>query len=818
MRQRNNKKQGLNYGTLEARKMLAGAVFVNWVDQNLIVVGNAEDNSVAINLNATMPEQLVQGQDGTRVRFSESFQSNFDPSAAFDLRVFGNDGNDTITIDARSNTARSEFVASLGSGDDTLYVEGGVFDDNATVYGLAGDDSVYFENTRFNGNVAFIAGVGADVFAINGIETQQSTRFVGQSGNDTVLFYDSMIMGNAFIEMGDDADRFETVDTSYGMRFSVRGRIGDDTSMLNSSNHFALVPNLQTFETMTATPNENGGADEAIAQLCEKFIEVGPTLRSFTGNTIQNGLSEVTAAFNADLVSLAIDADSQLVSVADPTPSISAMWDQAVQDAVITTAPGPTIASRAYAMMHTAMYDAWSAFDALATSTTLDDTLQRPAIENTDGNKKVAMSFAAYRVLEDLFADQTATFDGLMHQLGFNPLNRTTDPATPAGVGNRMAEALLEYRHDDGSNQLGDDERGEAGVPYSDIFGYQATNTIGNIVELEDWTPEFVPIDATPGTEDRIQEYLTPHWGGVNTFSLSSGSEFRPVAPEPFLLVDGTVNLADKTITLADESVIAIENSIVGSVINPAFIAQAEEVVQFSAELTDRDKLIAEFWEDGGGTSFPPGTFMTFGQFVSARDNHTVDEDAKMFLALGNAVFDAGVATWEAKLHYDYVRPVRAIRELGELGLIGQYNESLGGFAIDAWSPNGGTQTMLASEFLTYQTPGSDPSPPFAEYTSGHSAFSAAGATVLALFTGSDDFGASVSFAPGSSRFEPGTTPVSEVTLSWDTFTEAADEAGLSRLYGGIHFNDGDINGRTLGDSVGQSAFDRAQDLINGNA
>ena len=90
----------------------------------------------------------------------------------------------------------------------------------------------------------------------------------------------------------------------------------------------------------------------------------------------------------------------------------------------------------------------------------------------------------------------------------------------------------------------------------------------------------------------------------------------------------------------------------------------------------------------------------------------------------------------------------------------------------------------------------SDPSPPFAEYTSGHSAFSAAAAEVLRLATGSDEFAASVTFEPESSRFELGLTPNEAVTLEWDTFSEAADEAGISRLYGGIHFADGDLNGR----------------------
>ena len=238
-------------------------------------------------------------------------------------------------------------------------------------------------------------------------------------------------------------------------------------------------------------------------------------------------------------------------------------------------------------------------------------------------------------------------------------------------------------------------------------------------------------------------------------------------------------------------------------------------MLDFSANLTDEQKLIAEFWEDGGGTSFPPGTWMTFGQFVSARGDNSIDQDALLFFALGNAVFDAGVATWEAKTFYDYARPVRAIRDLGKLGLIGipGVDAVTGetGNVVQAWTPqSNGTQTILAENFLTYQTPGSDPSPPFAEYTSGHSAFSASGATVLQAFTGSDEFGGAVTFQAGQSRFEPGVTPQQTTTLTWNTFSEAGDEGGISRLYGGIHFEDGDINGRTIGRNVGAAAWERA--------
>ncbi|VEP14085.1 conserved hypothetical protein [Hyella patelloides LEGE 07179] len=510
---------------------------------------------------------------------------------------------------------------------------------------------------------------------------------------------------------------------------------------------------------------------------------------------------------------LILNTKNQLVTVEDSSPTISVLWDRAVQQAVINTAVGPTIASRASSMVHTAMYDAWASYDSLAVPTQLDNDLQRPEAEITDANKQEAMSYAAYRVLVDLFPSETAIFEELMAQLGYDPSKTTTDATVAAGIGNLAARALLTFRHQDNSNQLGNHPEGTFGVAYSDISDYQSTNTLENILDLALWTPEYVPIDDTTGN---IQQFLTPHWGEVKPFATESVQQYRPEPTEPFLLIPGEVNLAAQTITLADESVVNIDRDLIGTVINPRFIAQATELITVSANLIDEQKIIAEFWEDGAGTSFPPGTWMSFGQFVSARDEHSLDDDVQLFFTLGNAVFDAGIATWYAKTYYDYARPVRVIRELGELGLIGEFDEELGGYAIEAWQPNRGTQTILAADFLTYQNPNGDASPPFAEYTSGHSAFSAAGASVLKQFTGSDDFGASVTLDVGESLFEPELTPTESVTLEWDTFTEAADEAGLSRIYGGIHFKDGDVNGRVLGAEVGNTVFAEAQRYING--
>ncbi|MCC0177279.1 vanadium-dependent haloperoxidase [Waterburya agarophytonicola K14] len=517
-----------------------------------------------------------------------------------------------------------------------------------------------------------------------------------------------------------------------------------------------------------------------------------------------------------DNLQLNLNPETQLVTVDDPSPTISVIWDRAIQQAVIKAISGPTIASRAYGMVHTAVYDAWSAYENIPISTNLNDDLQRPEAENTLANKTEAMSYSAYVVSIALFPEHKAIFDRVMSDLGYETTLidlESPDPTTPPGIGIISAEALLDYRDRDGANQLGREINGD-GTPYSDYTNYQPINDPGNITQIDSWTPDILTFDDGKAI---AQSFLTPHWGRVTTFSVDRGDRFRPAPPEPFLLVAGEVDLQAKTITLEDGIELDISPALIGTIINPEFIAQTEEVIDYSANLTDEQKLIAEFWEDGGGTSFPPGTWMTFGQYVSARDDNTLDEDARMFFTLGNAVFDAGIATWESKVYYDYTRPVSAIRELGKLDLIGEYDEQLDGYAIEAYGDYGsGTEKILAEDFITYQTPHADYSPPFAEYTSGHSAFSAASAEVLREYTGRDYFGASVTFNPGESRFEPDIMPMEAITLDWDTFSEAADQAGMSRLYGGIHFSQGDLNGREIGREVGQAVIDRTEFYING--
>ncbi len=442
-------------------------------------------------------------------------------------------------------------------------------------------------------------------------------------------------------------------------------------------------------------------------------------------------------------------------------------WNDQALQAVRATRMAPPIFSRANAIVNTAMFDAWAAYDNKANGTQLGGELRRPASERTDANRRKAMSFAAYRALVELFPSRTAQFNAEMARLGYDPTDTTGNIATPQGVGNVAAAAVIQFRRADGSNQLGNLN---GGVPYSDYTGYLPVNTPTQIIDPTRWQPLSVPNGSGGFT---TQSFLVPHWGNVKGFGLTQYNQFAVKAPAPL-----------------------------GSF---EFWRQASEVVLYSATLTDRTKTIAEWWADGPGSETPPGTWILFAKQVSDRKGHTLAQDVKMHFALTNAMFDAGIAVWGYKRQYDYARPITTIHYL--------FNNR----PIFAWGgPNRGTKLILGQNWTPYQI-STSPTPPFSEHVSGHSTFSSSAAEALRLFTGSDRFPNSAVVLAGSSVIESG-VPATNITLSWPTFTAAADEAGISRLYGGIHFRNGDLEGRKLGRKVGAQAYSLAVAYANGTA
>jgi hypothetical protein len=477
-----------------------------------------------------------------------------------------------------------------------------------------------------------------------------------------------------------------------------------------------------------------------------------------------------------------IFATAKSLSQTMPSPrqhsSRTVAWNVATFQGIRDSKLGAPMVARTLAIVHTCMYDAWAAYDERAVGTQLQGALRRPVSERTEANKERAISYAAFRALSDVLpGDTNSVYIPLMNQLGYDSNDKSTDIETPTGIGNVACAAVLEFRHHDKANQLGDLAQGV----YSDWSGYTAMNKPSPVpVRLAVGDPNrWQPLSYTNAYGDMVtQKFLGAQWCYVTPFSLSKGDELRSMAQ-------------------------AMPPATYGS---EEYQRQAEELVELSAGLTDREKVIAEYWLDGPNSEQPPGHWMLFGQWVSQRDHLTLDDDVKMFFALSNAVLDAGIAAWDMKRAYDSVRPVTAIPILFH------------GKKIRAWGgPGKGTVEMDGSQWVPYQ-PLTFPTPPFPDYLSGHSAFSAAGAFILKAWTGSDRFGYSTTVAAGSSRVEPGMTPAHPVTLSWETFTDAANDAGMSRRYGGIHFRRADLGGRALGRLVGAKVWARAQEYFDGTA
>jgi hypothetical protein len=127
---------------------------------------------------------------------------------------------------------------------------------------------------------------------------------------------------------------------------------------------------------------------------------------------------------------VAVIARPALAASAD---SVALQWNAAALQAVRDTHPGPPICARELAVVSTCMYDAWAAYDPLAVGTRLGGTLRRPAAEQTLANKEKAVSFAAYRALDDRFPqpDQIPKFAALLQTLGYDPADMSLDPTTP---------------------------------------------------------------------------------------------------------------------------------------------------------------------------------------------------------------------------------------------------------------------------------------------------------------------------------------------------------------------------------------------------
>lgn len=393
----------------------------------------------------------------------------------------------------------------------------------------------------------------------------------------------------------------------------------------------------------------------------------------------------------------------------------AAMLQAFANQGSVATPPDNT---RTLAMASAAMFDAVNSIDRSYSSYSGYYATSGPT------SAEAAAAQAAHDVLVSIFAGnatQVSTFDALLNN-HLASVSDTSQRGNGISLGQSVASSILSSRASDGS---------KATSTYS-------TQPIG--------TPGAWQVPPGAGAwGSGTGQFVKSEWGYVQPFTMSSGSQFRPVAPP----------------SLGSQAYIDA-------------VAQVKDLGSATSSTRTADQTqIAKFWIDGPGTASPPGHWNQIAADISASRGLTLQQNARLFALLNLAEADTAIATWEAKRFYDMWRPVQAIQQADLVAGTASLKDA-------AWTP------LI-------------PTPSFPTYTSGHSGFSAAGATILADFFGTDDI-----------SFTTGTTSLllpSGTTRSFSSFSEAAAEAGMSRIYGGIHFEFDNTSGQLLGQDVAANVF-----------
>jgi len=279
----------------------------------------------------------------------------------------------------------------------------------------------------------------------------------------------------------------------------------------------------------------------------------------------------------------------------------------------------------------------------------------------------------------------------------------------------------------------------------------------------------------------------------------------------------------------------------------------------------DFTRLLSEFWADGPASETPPGHWNTLANdlvdhpefqrrlFGTGKELDPLAWDVHVYFAMNGALHDAAIAAWELKRTHLTARPITLVRTLAARGqrtdpdgpsyhaeglplvdnLIeviteessakGERHEHLaryvGEIAVRSWRGEPGDRRnevagvgwIRGIEWIPYQRR-TFVTPAFPGFVSGHSTFSRSAAEVLTQLTGSPFFPGGLggyTLEPGWLTFEKG--PTDTVELRWATYYDAADQAGQSRLWGGIHVVQDDFGGRMIGAQIGNSAVELAR-------
>lgn len=416
--------------------------------------------------------------------------------------------------------------------------------------------------------------------------------------------------------------------------------------------------------------------------------------------------------------------------------------------------PRPTITSRYLGLIFTSVFDAWSVYDNTAHPVYLKNKNKE---SGTLMSKEIAVSYAAYKTLLEYYPNDSIYFKNKLLELRLNPNLELIKKNSPAYYGLQAANDVIEARKNDGSNQYGF-RSSDGTTPYQDYTNYQPINSADVNVDINRWQPKYF---ISNDNERYAPGCLTPYWQNVTPITLESSDQFRSPPPPEY----GSDKLNQ----------------------------QIEEVVRLQAELTTDQKGLVEFMRDGPKSVQQAGHWLVLAQLLSEKRDHSLEEDVKMYFLNQITAMDAFIASWDTKMYYDYARPYALVHEYYKDKMIygwKGYEEGWGKLKGSEWRP------YSPDLFLC---------PPFPSYVSGHSTVSGACAEALKLYTGSDDFDVTIPFVAGS--YTEKESEWKDIELYFPTLSSAAEMAGISRVLGGYHIQEDNIEGLMLGRKVANQAY-----------
>ncbi|MBX7207548.1 MAG: vanadium-dependent haloperoxidase [Verrucomicrobiaceae bacterium] len=421
-------------------------------------------------------------------------------------------------------------------------------------------------------------------------------------------------------------------------------------------------------------------------------------------------------------------------------------WNAQILSAVDSLGAQSPDAARDMALLHTAIYNS------IESVTNNYQIYSYGSYTGPSGsvpaglNTSAAATSAAYTVMQSLFPTLAGPGGVLETQFNAHINALGSSQAVTDGVawGQTVANELLVWRAGDGA--------AGAQSPY-------------NVSGLGHWQPTGA------------LQPLYPSWGDVTPFAIASASSVLPTTPPGYD--------PNQTSTTTLPAVLnSASNATLTGYLTTTTYANDYNLVkslgsQSSLTRTPDQTEIAYFWAGQTGTVTQPGMWNQIASDVAGAFNYTLEEDARLFATLNVALADASIASWKAMYQTDLWRPVTAIA-----------------FESDIFSPNLDNNPLTAGEagwtplIATPDTP---------EYLSSQAAFASAAATVLSQF-----FGNNVNFSAASDMFGDGSLILNR---SFTSFSQAADEAGMSGIYGGNQFLSAVTDAQAVGATIGNDVF-----------